>query len=189
MPEVETELRWTKRFSNRFEQPLRKTVSAGRLAICDQTLLQSHFGPAGPPALSAIQSLGATYHKKVGRGEAYTLAAATTLDVPALSNDFQALQLLQAAKLALPEPVLRFFDLVAFGEQAGLITVSECDNIRKTLAADQEHIPKAFLHASFANGVQSFAPRLCVGQAATTNVPTANPGQGYKRKLVIARTT
>ena len=110
MPEVEMELRWTKRFRNRFEQPLRKAVSAGRLAICDQALLQSHFGPTGPPAFSAIQSLGATYHKKVGRGEAYTLAAATTLAVPALSNDFQAIKVLQAAKFALPKAPSVFLD-------------------------------------------------------------------------------
>ena len=116
-------------------------------------------------------------------------AVERTLAVPALSNDFQAIKVLQAAKFALPEPILRFFDLVAFGEQAGLLTGSDYDNIRRILADGQEHIPRAFRHNSFANGVQSFAPRLCVGQAATTNVSTANPGHGYKRKLLIARTT
>lgn len=187
--EVEAELRWSRRFKTRFEHPLRKAVSTGCLALCDAGFLQRHFGAAGPSALSTIQTLGSAYGKRVGRGEAYTLAAAVTLAVPAVSNDFKALRTLEAASLELPEPVLRFFDLVVFGRQAGLLTVSDCDKIRKALAAEDEGIPSAFRRASYSTGIRSFAPRLRVaGPGTLAGSSSDNPGQGFQRPLTIART-
>ena len=111
--EVETELRWTKHHRNRFEAHLKKAISTGCLAICDVSFLQTHLGAPATATFSGIQTLGRANGRHVGAGEAYTHAAALTLGVPALSNDFSAIRVLQHAGFQLPSPVLRFFGSVS----------------------------------------------------------------------------
>ena len=110
--------------------------------------------------MGGFQSLGAQYEGRIHRGEAYSFAAAVTLEMPALSNDFSAIKTLEANMLTLPTPVLRSFDLLAFCFQNGLLELKACEAMRNELLKVGEGLPAAFKHASFEDGLRRFASRL-----------------------------
>lgn len=93
-----------------------------------------------------------------------------TLGLPAVSNDFSAIKTLEANLLTLPTPVLRGFDLLAFCYQSGCLELKMCEGIRSELLKHGEGMPRAFMNASFENGLKNFSPRLRdgAGSAATT---------------------
>lgn len=191
--EVEIEICSTKKFGNRFDAPLSKIISSGTIQVLDQTSLQaslvgpvSHSGVANA-TWASIQSLGAQYRLHVGRGEAYTHAAAFLLGVPAMSNDRSALVTLETNQFAVPSPVLRGFDLLVFSYQIGMLTEAECDSFRKSLLQAREGIPSAFKAASFANGLKQFCPRLLDGSMPLLGAPACS-GPSYTNQLLLSRT-
>lgn len=190
VPEVESEARWSKRFGARFEQALDKALRTGTLSVLDQSsiglLLPGTTLPAATlgGVIQAIQTVGASYNLKVDRGEAYTYAAALAIGVPAASNDNNALSTLEKAGLGVPSPTLRFFDLIAFGVQSGLLKASDADVVRKSLVSAGEHVPKAFKNVSFSVGISSFCPRLVDGSKSTIGLPAAT-GSGRRQQLTL----
>ncbi len=170
VPEVEVEVAWHARFGDRFQQELDKAINEHILARYDVKLIQPLHG-AGSSAIDlSIQQLGAEYHKRIGRGEAYTFAAAITLAQPALSHDKQALDILLENGLQVPTTVLRVFDLLGLYYQTHEFSEAECDQVRQAiLQHPREFVPRPFRNASFRNGLVNFYPRLH---------DTANPSVG-----------
>jgi len=75
---------------------------------------------------------------------------------------------LEANLLTLPSPVLRGFDLLAFCYQNGCLEPKACEEVRSELSRNGEGMPKAFMNASFADGLKNFSPRLRDGAASAT---------------------
>jgi len=167
VPEVELEVTYTKKFQSRFDPPLRKAVSTGIITVMDPQSFGSII--SNNMALQAstvgtsyadIQNLGRSYSRRIHRGEAYTHATAVSLGQPVASNDWNAIKVLQLAKIPLPSPVLRTFDLVVFAYESKILSGSDCEKLRQTLYREEEHIPKVFQRSSFKNGLSKFVPRL-----------------------------
>ena len=78
--EVDLELRWLRKYKDRFVVQLDKALKANVLRILDPSYFQSLLS-AAPIGASWVgfQSLGAQYEGYVQRGVAYTFAAAVTL--------------------------------------------------------------------------------------------------------------
>jgi hypothetical protein len=187
VPEVEIELRTQPKLAARVAPSLQKALKNGTLKLLDRATLERHYGGGEPGSLAAaatmgrIASRGKIYEKRVGRGEAYSHALSIELNVPVLSHDRTALDVLINASLPVPKSVLRFFDLLAFGFQAGIVTVNEIDDSRSVLLAEKEFIPAAFRHSSFESGLPSFDVRLldgtkgAIGSARSSTLPFAVP--------------
>jgi len=164
--EVDLEMRWLGKHKDRFVPLLDKALKGDVLRVLDPAYFQSFLSTAPVGASwASFQSLGAQYEGYVGRGEAYTFAAALSLGLPALSNDFNAIKTLEANLLTLPTPVLRGFDLLAFCYQSGCLELKACDGVRSELLKNNEGMPKAFMNASFEDGLKNFSPRLQDGAA------------------------
>ncbi len=183
--EVELELRWTAKHRARFVPQLDRALKHQTLVKLDPSLFQTHLNES-PPGTSwgTFQTLGARNYGHVQRGEAYTFAAASTLCMPAASNDFRALEMLRQQMLSLPTPVLRCFDLLEFARQCGTLTLKECEEIRSGLLRKGEGIPRAFKHASFEDGLNNFTCRLKEGTAPTSLLTTA---RAFSDPLYITR--
>jgi hypothetical protein len=159
--EVDLELRWLGRHRDKFVPQLEKALKSNTLRILEPAYFQSLLGTAPVGASWAgFQNLGAQYEGYIGRGEAYTFAAALTLGMPALSNDFSAIKTLEANFMSLPTPVLRGFDLLGFCFQTGDLEHKVCDAMRSELLKNGEGMPKPFMNASFQDGLNNFSPRL-----------------------------
>jgi hypothetical protein len=186
--EVEIELMHSRRFGAQFVPELRKAVGNGTIEILNAT----SFPKFVPPQLAKgvfgnSQALGLEYNKYADRGEAYTLATAVTLAVPALSNDKTALDALDFNGMELPSPVLRAFDLFSFCYQTGTLDDKHCDAVRKTLMQKREHVPRSFQNASFTEGLKNFCPRMFdAAKPLVGKSPT--PGPGYAAPMPLIRT-
>jgi len=174
--EVDLELRWIARYKDRFVPQLQKALRSGTLQLLDPPTFQPLMSGAPLGASwESFQALGAQYAGPVQRGEAYTFAAALTLGLPALSNDFRAIQTLENNLRPLPSPVIRGFDLLVFAYQTGALDLKTCNDIRSELLKNKEGIPKAFKNASFEDGLLNFSSRLkeeVAGISVTAGVPT-----------------
>src|SRR5580658_8242631 len=116
--EVETELMWNRRYAAKFVPELRKALGHGTIEILDLNTFSKYVpGHLAKGVFGNYQSTALQYSKVADRGEAYTLAAAVTLNVPALSNDLTALEALDYNNLVVPSPVLRMFDLLVLSYQ------------------------------------------------------------------------
>jgi hypothetical protein len=133
--------------------------------------------------MGGLPSLGAQYEGHVHRGEAYTFAAAVTLGLPALSNDFSAIKTLEANFLSLPSPVLRAFDLLAFCHQSSCLELKACEEVRSELLKNNEGMPKAFMNASFEDGLKNFSPRLRAAASGPTHAPSTFSATLYVAKI------
>lgn len=141
--EVDLELRWVGKHRDRFVPQLDKALKSNVLCVLEPPYFQSLLSTAPVGASwAAFQSLGAQYDGHIGPGEAYTFAAAVTLNLPALSNDFSAIKTLESNMLTLPTPVLRSFDLLAFCFQNGLLELKACEAARGELLKNGEGLPK-----------------------------------------------
>ncbi len=170
--EVDLELRWVGKHKNRFVPKLDKALKNGILARLDQSTFQGYLGTAAPgTSWGTYQALGARYYGVVQRGEAYTHAAAVSLAMPAMSNDGNAVRVLEGQMMSVAIPMLRAFDLLVFAHEFGALTTKECDDIRTELLTNGEGIPGPFQHASFVNGAKTFPCRLRVGNAAGSPYP------------------
>jgi hypothetical protein len=176
VPEVEIELvskrKW---FAFKLEDRLTKAMAAGNIVGFDQGVLLAHTPQYTAAAAAAIhgeiQVIGKKYALRVHTGEAYTHAAATVLECPAMSNDWDAIETLAYHDLARPSPVLRTFDLVAFCFQTGALTLKECEQVRTGLLKMQEWVPEVFAHSSFEQGMRGFRPRLLDGGRDAIGLP------------------
>jgi len=176
--EVDNELRWISRYQDRFEPALDKALRHETIVQLDQARFQRQLASAHPGASwSEFQTLGQQYGARVDLGEAYTHAAGLTLQVPTVSNDFRALEVLQANGLATPAPVLRTFDLLVFALETGYLDIRACERIRSELLAAREGIPKTFTNRSFADGLVGFHPRIrAIPLGATSGTPRGFAG-------------
>ena len=185
--EVETELMWTKRYGARFVPPLKKAIGNGVIEVLNVTAFSNHVpSHLAKTVFATFQSLGQEYGKYVDPGEAFTLAAAVTVNAPAMSNDKSALDVLQQNGMQLPSPVLRAFDLLCFGYQIGALEENSCDKARQELVRLKEHVPAPFQRASFSDGLTRFVPRILDGAATRVGAAYAG-GTGYAAQLVIAK--
>lgn len=182
VPEVEIELLSFRWFGGRIPGEFKKVLASGHIRILDHGILAAHYGnPVGPMAATAaiakIAALGNEYEAHVDFGEAYTHAAALTLEAPALSHDRSALDALIGEGLAVPSTVLRVFDLVCLSYQTKDMTERDCDEFRSMLLGEKEFIPKSFEHKSFVDGLLGFCPRIrdsripAIGSAKNPSLP------------------
>jgi hypothetical protein len=180
--EVDVEMRWLQNYRDRFIFQFERALRSGYLALLDKTQFQTHLGTAPVGASwESFQRLGQQYEGRVHRGEAYSFAAAVTLNVPALSNDYSAIRTLQSNFLTLPSPVLRAFDLIAFCFQTGCLSAHDCDKFRSQLLGAREPIPHPFQKASFEDGLKDFTPRLVQGE-----VKSLDSSNNHARTLFVA---
>lgn len=165
--EVDAELRWLGHYGSRFVPQLDKSLKNGLLVRLDKALFQSLLGNA-PPGTSwaSYQALGAVYLGFVDKGEAYTHAAGVVLGLPAASDDYRAIQVLQFQMQNLPCPTLRSFDLFGFAHEVGILSIQECEKVRSCLLKENRWIPAALKNSSFANGISNFLLRLRDGSNA-----------------------
>jgi hypothetical protein len=179
MEVADIELRWNSRYRARFVVETDKAIRSGTLERLDPIAFQSYLSnaPTGS-SWTQFQTLGTEYARHVQRGEAYTFAAAITLGMPAISNDFRAISTLRTQALALPCAVLRCFDLIAFSYQAGILDLASCEAFRNALFHSSEHIPKLFTGTSFEKGLPAFRSRLSVTTTShgVADTPTSFDG-------------
>ena len=184
--EVDVELRWLGHYGNRFVHQLDKSLKAGLIAQLDKALFQSLLSAASPGASwASFQSLGARYMGFVDKGEAYTHASGVVLHMPTASDDFRAIQVLQFQMQTLPAPVLRSFDLLGFGLESGILSVSDCEKARSNLLKEGRWIPSAFKNASFADGMANF--RLRLRDSTKASSPSPQPPTDFSDSLLITR--
>jgi hypothetical protein len=159
---VDVELRWMSKYGNQFEKPLAKALEANVIQLADSRWTEGVVQPsaAARVAFEGYLTLGGSLAKRVGTGEAFTHAMATTFDWVAVSNDQRAIEVLHAHGTALSEPVLRFFDLVCLAHQAGEFTEAACNQVCKDLHNRADFVQREFEHASFADGLKTFVPRV-----------------------------
>jgi len=167
VPEVEVELRSLRKFKAQVTPVITKAISNGNLKVFDAAafaFLATH-NPAFQIASAGvsytdIQILGAALHRRVDRGEAYTFATAQKLNLPAISNDFSAIQVLLKTGIPLPPSICRTYDLIALSYQAGHHSEQSCEDFRRALLVGHEHIQAEFRSCSFREGIVRFCPRL-----------------------------
>ena len=185
--EVEVELASHRKYGAKVVPEFRKALGNGALEILDIGSMSKYVPTAlASGVFATYQRLGQRYALVVDRGEAYTHAAAVTLDVPAVSNDVSALRALTFHDYQVPSPVLRVFDLFAFALQTGVLDLRDCDAARKELLGRNEHIPRAFQHAAFTDGMKSFCPRILDGARSAVGTPPL-PGPGYMAQIRVSK--
>lgn len=169
VPEVESEVRFNQRYKNQYENSLLKQLSSGNVTVLDtdrsRHLLRDRELPEGeiPGFVERVRGRGLEYNKYVHEGEAYSHAVATLLQLPLLSNDREALEALEHAGLPVSLPVLRFFDLIAFGVSESIITAEDGQRARSLLmGAKHEFLSYPFKEkkASFSECLSKFSARL-----------------------------
>lgn len=165
--EVENELRQNKKYRPQIQPQLDKALGTGALERLTEASLHEamNIDTQIPPAAiratwASIQSKGAEFNIHVGLGEAYTHAAAVTLELPSLSNDNRAIHSLENQGFQVPSPVLRAFDIIALHFQIGTISGKDCEEFRTTLLRFGEGMPPEFQNKSFVDGLSSFSSRL-----------------------------
>jgi hypothetical protein len=165
VPEVENEVVWHRKFSNRFEQDFKKSVSTGVIAVFNYSQPELHLSSILTPpqvtvAVRAIMNTAKDYAFRVGAGEAYSHAACVHLGMPMLSHDKNAIDTLLACRLKTAAPVLRVFDLIGLAYRQNRLVEKQCDLVRQTLSQAGEFVPGAFKNASFERGLKSYDQRL-----------------------------
>lgn len=141
----------------------RKALESELIVVIDKTTI-SRFTSTSPQSVyDSIQLLGQKYGKVIGRGEAFTHAAAHILKAAVLSNDWKAVRAADRNNFDIGKPTLRYYDLIVLLHQTGDFLEKDCDAIRKALVdiGDQPH--SAFANKKFVEGLPSFYPRLVLG--------------------------
>ncbi len=190
VPDVEIELYSNRRFGALIAPELKKVLATDLLRVLKMRDVESLYGESAAATAAAgavmgeINKFGREYKKYVDLGEAYTHAAAVTIGVPALSHDRSALDVLTSAKLKVPNPVLRAFDLIALCYQAHEMSEHDCDAFRSTLIGHGEGVPRCFAHNSFAKGIIEFSPRI-VDSAVPPVGRNADPSLPYSAVILL----
>ncbi len=167
VPQVEQEVRWHSKFRQLYETNIHQAVSGNNLVVLDSVKVRGLFAARGAAAtnidaqLQALGKKGREYHLHVDEGEAYTHAIATTLNLPMISNDNEALKVLLEQGKEAACPTLRFFDLLVFARDCDWLDEASCENARSLLVAKKEYVPFQFRSKdSFATARAVFSCRL-----------------------------
>lgn len=170
MNEVEVELRKNLKFSSLIRPKLEKALKHKYISLLSSSELERLAPPdTEPVSLAEIRELGQEYAMEIGPGEAFTHAAAILLDVPSVSNDMNAIKILEARGRRMPRTILRSFDLFAFSYMEKHLTTHEAEHIRKDLLAQGEWVPPSIKHASFEDGVGGISCRLATSMAISAS--------------------
>jgi hypothetical protein len=184
MSEVEVELRSKPKLAGLIRPQLEKALKAGWLKILSAKYLDQlrpANGESSSVSLADIRELGAEYNLDVETGEAYTHAAAILLDVPSVSNDWNAIRTLEARGRVLPPTILRSFDLFGFFYLEQYLNDREVEEIRKTLNSYNEWLPKSMKNASFKDGLTGMRCRL------STSMAMAGGGKSWSHPFYLKR--
>jgi len=166
--------------------PFRKAIKSGIIGIVNQSWIRTAYGPDDGGIFEEINELGEDLYTMVHRGEAYAHASAIVLKVPCLTNDRSAVNTLRRAGRVLPINILRSFDILVFGFQAGIISIKECEEMRATLTAAGEGLPESFARCSFEAGLVNFFSRLLDSDKSLCGA--ANPEDILDKRLWITKT-
>ena len=192
VPAVESEaLHLTKNGPAKFrgrETYLKKALANRALATLSSDLLDSIWGNSGAAWIRQIDQEGHRLAAFVDRGEAFTHAASMVLNVPGVTNDFSAVNVLLRRREQLPQPILRFWDLIVFGHQSGTLDEAACDKVRKSLHKAGERLPLCFSNCSYRDGLNSFYCRL-INQGRPVKGLNAPPEREDGNRMYLVRTT
>jgi hypothetical protein len=158
---VEAEIRRKVKSKFPAKIPFLKKLLGNTVSTLDKALLTACGYKSATALLEQIDSLGQQFSLRVDRGEAYTHAASNVLAVPALSQDITALWKLIQDGIDVQRPVLRAFDFLLFGVQAGVMEIEACNRARKLLLKAGESILPCFENCSVPDGLAHFYLRLC----------------------------
>jgi hypothetical protein len=178
------ELRSKPKFSGLIRPQLDKALRSGWINLLSAAHLDQLARPddgSNAITLGDIRELGAEYNIEIETGEAYTHAAAILLDVPAVSNDFNAIKTLEARGKVLPPTILRSFDLFGFFYLEQYLDSVAVERIRTTLKNHGEWLPASMKNASFEDGLPQMRCRL------STNLATAGGGSGWSHPFYLQR--
>lgn len=171
VPEVEGEIRYHQRFRDRFE-PAFLSAKDRAVIVFDRTEVRRLLLARGVPEDAienhhrTLEARAVEYHRHVGEGEAHTHALASELNLPAASNDGEALRILSRQGLAAAQPTLRFFDLLVFGLRRGWVDEATCSRVCGTLRGDREYVPHPFpTGRPFSECAREFSCRLGCDQS------------------------
>jgi hypothetical protein len=184
MSEVEVELRSNKKFGALIRPRLDKALRTKALKLITSAELERMQSEGSDlVSLGDIRELARDYALDVGTGEAATHAAGVLLDVPTVSNDFNAIRVLEEKGRILPPTILRSFDLFGFLFFEKYIDASAGEQIRKTLRAQNEGMPATLINQSFEDGIQGIQCRL------STSLSLVASGGGWRQALYLQRKT
>jgi hypothetical protein len=188
VPEVEMEVSRNRKFKGRFAPALADAVGSGHLTVLSDDEMRRGLVRVGHTATQAeqtvqrVQQRGRRYQSHVGRGEAYSHAAAVELQVPIMSHDWEAVEVLSGLSEQVGVPTLRTWDLFALALDDGAVTLEDGERGVAYLQDGDEHVP-AFLaraNPSFGDALKNFDSRLRRRQSGTPPQP-----QGPKDRLFI----
>jgi hypothetical protein len=173
--EIEMDVRRRPKLQKGMGAGFKKALGNGTLVLLDATQFNSMSGLTRNTTWADIQARGRRYNVwgGLGSGEAYTHAAAYSMGIPAMSNDWAAICLMTEKGLDRPSPILRTFDLLCLAHQINQLAIGPCEAFRSDLLSEKEHVPRAFQNASFAGGLPNFAPRIQCANHST--IGRANP--------------
>jgi hypothetical protein len=182
MNEVDIEVHSNRRLGAIVRIPLDSALKSGRLKILSSSDLERlSSGMAAPVSLGDIRLLGKDYALYVGAGEAYTHAAGILLDSPTVSNDLNAIRILESAGKKLPPRVFRSYDLFAFLYAEGYMDIRTAERVLKVLKGQETWIPKCLLHSSFEDGIKGINCRL------STSLAVSAPSGGWSSAFYLKR--
>jgi hypothetical protein len=149
-----------KKLMPKYEAALEKALGNGTIQVLDERSLPAFVGATAHAVWTEVAIRATRWAMRVQRGEAYSHSMALSLRLPMVTHDISAITILEKDGETLSTPLLRVFDLYAFGVQCGCMNDSDCDACRQVLYREQEFIPKAFKDRSFKAGLEYFYPRL-----------------------------
>lgn len=171
MSEVEVELRSNKRIAGLIRPLLDKSLRNGLVKVITAGDLEdfARMDAVRPEVtLSEIRRLASELGHHVQIGEAHTFAAAYMLGSPAVSNDANAIRVLEANGMVIPPTILRSFDLFGFALQESIIDLKAAEAIRTDLRSRSEWVPRAMQNSSFEDGLAAFKCRLSTSLAISS---------------------
>jgi hypothetical protein len=182
---VEAEMfRHTRRRFSNIKALYDKTLNSGTIRVLTEELLRHENGSAiGSSLFRQAERLGQDLHNAIDRGEAFSHAAAITLGVPVMTHDRNAINKLGGNGVKFSEPLLRIYDLIAFGVQTGALTYDDCDGVRDALLDNNEWVMQCFRNCKYSSGLPLFFPRLVDG--ALPFIGSKDPIHSLDARLAI----
>ncbi|RPJ57196.1 MAG: hypothetical protein EHM23_21320 [Acidobacteria bacterium] len=171
VPEVEIEIRNNGQYGRRFEPVFLRGMQSGQMVVLDDVRVCTFLSSKGivdpETVFYRVLAEGNVNSSHVQRGEAFSHALASSLGLPLMSNDGDALRVLARLNRPLAIPTIRFMDLVVFAFGQGVIRENDCQSIVRILRGAHEYVPRAFIPGvgGFAHCSQSFSCRLAEAES------------------------
>jgi hypothetical protein len=182
MNEVDIEVRSNRKLGTLVKIPLEGVLSSGFLKVLSSSDLERlSSGMSTQVSLGDIRQLGKDYALLVDSGEAYTHAAGILLDTPTVSNDWNAIRVLELNGKKLPPRVFRSYDMFAFLYHENYIDIRTAERVLKLLKAQETWIPKCLKHSSFEDGIKGINCRL------STSLAISAPSSGWSTTFYLKR--